>query len=147
MKFRLIIDKTQEEEVCITAHARTELTDRIENLVLQHSGSDRIAAYLGNDVKMLPLHKIECITVIAGKTIAIDRTGTRYLLKQRLYEVEELLPASFIRINKSAIANENHLERFAATITGGMDAVFKCGYREYVSRRCFSSIKRRYDGK
>jgi len=28
-----------------------------------------------------------------------------------------------------------------------VDAVFKCGYREYVSRRCFAQIKRRFEGK
>lgn len=147
MKFNLIIDKAKEEAVTVIAHERTELTDRIENLVMQHTGSDRIAAYFDDDLKMLPIHKIECITIIDGKTIAIDRTGTQYRLKSRLYELESMLPASFIRINKSALANENHLERFAATLAGGMDAVFKCGYREYVSRRCFSAIRRRYDGK
>lgn len=147
MKFRFIVDKNREEEIVITAHERTELVDRIEHLVMQYSGSDRIAVYLNDDLLMLPIHKIECITIIDGKTIAIDRTGTRYRLRQRLYEVEERLPASFIRINKSTLANENHLERFAVTITGSVDAVFKCGYREYVSRRCFSAIKRRYEGK
>ena len=147
MKFRFIVDKNREEEIVITAHERTELVDRIEHLVMQYSGSDRIAVYLNDDLLMLPIHKIECITIIDGKTIAIDRTGTRYRLRQRLYEVEKRLPASFIRINKSTLANENHLERFAVTITGSVDAVFKCGYREYVSRRCFSAIKRRYEGK
>ena len=64
------------------------------------------------------------------------RSGERCRLKLRLYELEAMLPASFIRINKSALANEAHLERFT---------VFRSGYREYVSRRCFAEIKRRYD--
>ena len=145
MRFRLIIDKDAEEEVVITAHERTELIDRIEHLVMQHAGSDRLAVYRDEDLMMIPIHKIECITVEDGKTVAIDRSGTRYRIKQRLYEVEERLPACFIRINKSTLANENHLERFAVTITGAVDAVFKCGHREYVSRRCFSAIKRRYE--
>ena len=51
----------------------------------------------------------------------------------------------FIRINKSALANEAHLERFTASFNGAVDAVFRSGYREYVSRRCFAEIKRRYD--
>ena len=28
-----------------------------------------------------------------------------------------------------------------------VDAVFKCGYKEYVSRRCFAQIKRRFEKK
>ena len=80
-----------------------------------------------------------------GKTTAIDEKGNRYRLRQRLYELEPLLPSSFIRINKSSFANETRLKEFTATFSGGVDAVFQCGYREYVSRRCFAQIKSRYD--
>ena len=83
--------------------------------------------------------------MLEGKTHAIDTQGRKYRLKQRLYELEPQLPSCFIRINKSSFANENRLERFAATFSGAVDAVFKCGYREYVSRRCFAAIRRRYD--
>ena len=96
---------------------------------------------------MLSVSEIACITVLDGKTYAIDSLNCRYRLKQRLYELEQQLPASFIRINKSALANEVHLDRFAVTYAGSVDAVFKCGYREYVSRRCFAQIKRRLEGK
>lgn len=147
MKFRLIIDKTKPEEVVATVHSRSPLTDQIEALILSTSGADRITAYNGDDIKLLPFSEIECITVLDGKTYAIDLHNHRYRLKQRLYEVEPLLPASFIRINKSTLANENRLDRFSVTYSGGVDAVFQCGYREYVSRRCFSQIKRRFDSK
>lgn len=147
MKFRLIIDKSKDEEIVATVHSRTSLTDQIEELVLGSSGTDRIPAYTEDSMKMLPFSEIECITVLEGKTYAIDIKNQRYRLKQRLYELEPMLPSAFIRINKSSIANENHLERFAVTYSGGVDAVFRCGYREYVSRRCFAQIKRRFDSK
>ena len=145
MKFKLIIDKNKDEEVVVTARERSVLTDRIEALIREDAGSDRIAAYTEDDMKMLKFSDIECITVQEGKTWAVDTRGRRYRLKLRLYELESLVPACFIRINKSALANENRLERFTATYSGAVDAVFKCGYREYVSRRCFAAIKRRYD--
>lgn len=145
MKFKLIIDKSKDEEVIATVHERSALTDRIELLVMQYAGTDRIAAYLEDDIRLLPISEIECITVLDGKTFAVDLHGKRYRLKQRLYELEEILPASFIRINKSALANENRLERFSASFSGAVDAVFKCGYTEYVSRRCFAEIKRRFE--
>lgn len=147
MKFKLVIDKTKDEEVVATVHERSELTARLEELVLRHSGSDRIPVYGEDDMMQLPFSRIECITVIDGKTYAIDQKGKRYRVRMRLYEVEQLLPACFIRINKSALANETRLERFAVTYSGGVDAVFKCGYTEYVSRRCFAEIKRRFDSK
>lgn len=147
MKFRLVIDKTKEEEIVATVHRSTELTDKIETLVREHMGTERIPAYAEDEMKMLGFSDIECITVLDGKTYAIDTRNRQYRLKLRLYELEELLPASFIRINKSAIANETRLERFAVTYSGAVDAVFKCGYKEYVSRRCFTQIKRRFDSK
>lgn len=145
MKFKLIVDKTKDEEVTAIVHERSELTDQIEALVMQHTGADRIAAYTEDELKLLTFADIECITVLDGKTYAVDTRGRHYRLKQRLYELEALLPSCFIRINKSAIANENRLDRFAASFSGAVDAVFRCGYREYVSRRCFAQIKRRYE--
>lgn len=147
MKFTLIIDENKEEEVVATVHNRSALIDEIEALIRSHGGSDRIPAYTEDGIKMLPVSEIQCITVIEGKTWAIDSENRQYRLRQRLYELEAVLPSSFIRINKSALANENALDRFAVTYAGSVDAVFKCGYREYVSRRCFAQIKRRFDTK
>ena len=145
MKFTLNIDKTCDEEITATVHAPSELTERIEALVMEYMGRDKLPVYTKDEMKMLPIAQIECITVIDGKTWAIDTLGKRYRLKGRLYEVETLLPSNFIRINKSALANETHLARFAVCFSGAVDAVFQSGYREYVSRRCFAEIKRRYD--
>ena len=144
MRFRLIIDKNSEEEVVATVHGRSALTEQIEALVLQHTGTDRVLAYCEDEMRQLPFAEIECITVLDGKTYAIDVKNRRYRLKQRLYELEQMVPSSFIRINKSALANESRLERFQTSFSGAVDAVFRCGYREYVSRRCFAEIKRRY---
>ena len=145
MKFRLIIDEYADEEVVATVHNRSALTDELEALVLQYAGDNKLPGYTEDDLKLLSYRDIECITVLDGKTIAIIKDGSRYLLKQRLYELEQQLPACFIRINKSTLANENRLEKFTASFSGAVDAVFKCGYREYVSRRCFAAIKRRYE--
>ena len=147
MKFKLIIDKDKEEEVVATVHARSCLIDEIEALVLNRGAADRIAGYLENEIKLLDVSEIQCITVLDGKTYAIDDKNCRFRLKQRLYELESALPATFIRINKSSLANEKALDRFSVTYAGCVDAIFKCGYREYVSRRCFAEIKRRFENK
>ena len=145
MKFSLIIDKNEPEEIVARVHGPSTLTEQIEALVLAYNQTDRIAAFTEGELRILKFSQIECITVLDGKTTAIDENGTHYRLKQRLYELEPILPASFIRINKSSFANETRLKEFTATFSGGVDAVFQCGYREYVSRRCFAQIKRRYD--
>lgn len=147
MELKVIIDKEKEEEIVATVHSRCPLIDEIEALVLHHTGADRITGYTDEDIIMLSFKEIECITVLDGKTYAIDSNNRHYRLKQRLYELEKQLPSSFIRINKSSLANESRLERFQVTYAGSVDAVFKCGFTEYVSRRCFAQIKRRLERK
>ena len=147
MKYKLIIDKTAEEEIIAIVHAPSQLTQTIENLVCSYSGSDSILGCREDEMRRLPFSEIECITVLDRKVIAIDSSGTQYRIQDRLRELEQILPSYFIRINKSTLANEHRISRFDAVFSGGVDAVFQCGYREYVSRRCFAEIRRRYEGK
>ena len=146
MKYKLIIDKDAEEEITATVHAPSSLTSEIEDLVRKYSGTDYIMGYREEEMRKLSFGEIECITVLDRRVVAIDTKGCRYLLRDRLRELEGFLPSYFIRINKSAIANEHRIQRFNAVFSGGVDAVFYCGYKEYVSRRCFAEIKRRYEG-
>ena len=146
MKYRLIIDKDAEEEIVATVHAPSSLTQEIENLVYSFSGADFIMGYRDEEARKLSFREIECITVLDRRVIAIDTNGNRYTLKDRLRDFENILPSYFIRINKSTLANEHRIQKFTAAFSGGVDAVFYSGYKEYVSRRCFAEIKRRYEG-
>ncbi len=147
MKYKLIIDKSAEEEIIAVVHAPSALTQQIENLVCSYSGADCVMGYRDDEMRKLAFEEIECITIIDRKVIAMDTKGNHYRLQQRLRDLEDMLPSYFIRINKSALANEHRILRFDAVFSGGVDAVFQCGYREYVSRRCFAEIRRRYEGK
>ena len=147
MKYRLMIDPDAEEEIIAIVRAPSALTEQIENLVRGFSGTDCLMGYRDDELRKLTFQEIECITIQERKVVAIDHTGICYRLQERLRDLEEVLPSYFIRINKSAIANEQCILRFDAVFSGGVDAVFRCGYREYVSRRCFAEIRRRYEGK
>ena len=146
MKYRLIIDKNAEEEIIVVAHTPSSLTQQIEDLVCGYSGPDSIMGYRDDEMRKLAFSEIECVTILNRKVIAIDGSGYQFTLRDRLRDLEEILPTYFIRINKSTLANEHRILRFDAVFSGGVDAVFHCGYREYVSRRCFAEIRRRYEG-
>ena len=146
MKYKLILDKEAEEEIVVTAHAPSALTEQIENLIRDLAGKDCLMGYSEEEMRRLPFGEIECITVLDRRVVAIDSAGRRYHVKDRLRDLEAILPSYFIRINKSTLANEHRIRRFAAAVGGGVDAIFQCGYKEYVSRRCFAEIKRRYEG-
>ena len=146
MKYKLIIDKNAEEEIIAIVHAPSSLTQQIENLVCSFSGADSVMGYRDDEMRKLGFEEIECITILDRKVIAIDANGTHYRIQDRLRDLEDVLPSYFIRINKSTLANEHRILRFDAAFSGGVDAIFRCGYREYVSRRCFAEIRRRYEG-
>ncbi|MEH7238026.1 LytTR family DNA-binding domain-containing protein [Bacillus sp. JJ1562] len=70
-------------------------------------------------------------------------TGTdSFIIKEKLYELETLLPSSkFIRLSKSVIANLHELSRFEASFNGTLCVYFKSGKKEYVSRTYVPVIK------
>lgn len=146
MKYKLIIDKNAQEEIIAVVHAPSALTQQIENLVRGYAGADSILGYREDELRKLAFSEIECITVLDRKVVAVDTKGNHYRIQDRLRDLESVLPSYFIRINKSTLANEHQIAQFDAAFSGGVDAVFRCGYREYVSRRCFAEIKRRYEG-
>ncbi len=146
MKYKLIIDKNAEEEIIVIARAPSSLTQQIEDLVRAFSGPDSIMGCREDELRKLAFQDIECITVLDRKVMAIDTHGIRYRLQDRLRDLEDVLPSYFIRINKSTLANEHRIVRFDTAFSGGVDAVFRCGHRDYVSRRCFADIRRRYEG-
>ena len=146
MKYKLIIDKTAEEQITVVAHGPSALTQQIEDLVRSFSGTDSLMGYREDGMRKLAFPDIECITVLYRKVVAIDTHGAHYRIQERLRDLEDILPSYFIRINKSTLANERRIVRFDAAFSGGVDAVFQCGWREYVSRRCFADIRRRYEG-
>ncbi len=144
MKFKLIIDKEKEEEVTVVAHSANELTEKIENVVNSYTGNDEIFIYSDEETRKIKYYSIDCIYVYDRKTFIIDGNGNRYRINKTLSEIENELPSYFVRINKSAIGNERRIHSFKTVITGAVDVIFMCGYRDYVSRRCFANLKRRY---
>ena len=146
MKYKLIIDKDAEEEIIAIVHAPSSLTQKIEDIVCSFSGTDGIMGYRDDEMRKLAFEEIECITIVDRKVIAMDTNGNHYRIRDSLRDLEDILPSYFIRINKSSLANEHHIAQFCAVFSGGVDAVFRCGYREYISRRCFAEIRRRYEG-
>ncbi len=144
MIFRLYIDKTCQEEVIANVHERTALIDEIERLVSRDSISDHLYGYLEDEITMLPLSEIECLAVERERTLAVCSDRKQYLIRKRLCELEPSLPGNFERISKSAIANMKKVSKFKVQLSGAVDAVFKCGYVECISRRCFAELKRRY---
>lgn len=144
MIFELRIKKDCDESVVATVHERTPLVDEIERLVLQESVLDKVVGYEEDSIVMISISDVESFSSEGDKVFAHLRNGKSYQIKRRLYELEETLPKEFVRISKSALANWTQVARLNVQLSGVVNVVFKSGYSDYISRRCFAEIKRRY---
>ena len=115
MKFKLIIDKKSEEEIVARVHSESELTRDIENLILTYAGSDKLLVMSEDEMMYIAFSSIECITVIDRKVYAIDGKNRKYRVKSKLFEVEEILPSYFVRINKSSLGHVRKIKDVSAT--------------------------------
>jgi DNA-binding LytR/AlgR family response regulator len=140
MKFQIFFDRDREEQVIVYAHQRTELTEKIEQLVLENKSV--LSGYRDKEIFPLNISEIYCFTVINNKVFAVTEEE-RFLLKNRLYELEESINNDFIKINQSCIINIKKIEKFSAAFSGSLQVKLKNGYVDYVSRRNLKSVKER----
>ena len=65
-----------------------------------------------------------------------------YQVKYKLYELEEILPKSFVRVSKSTILNINHIYSITRNITSSSLVEFKNTHKKvYVSRSYYKVLK------
>lgn len=141
MKCTVILDKTREEEILIYAHQKTSLIDEIERMAAERPS--QLVGYLEDEIVRLELNDIYCFTLESGKLYAYC-DNQKYMIKARLYAVEEMLDKNFIKINQSSIANISKIGKFDASISGTLQVIFKNGHTDYVSRRNIKSVKERF---
>ncbi len=141
MKCTLIITNEHEEEVVIYARERTKLTDDIEALVI--GSVPELIGYKENQTVKLSSDSVYCFTVEDNKVYALT-DSEKLQIKLRLYQLEEILPDTFVKINQSCIANIRKIERFDTSISGTLLIKFKNGYKDYVSRRQMKAVKERF---
>jgi len=140
MKCEIIIDQNTEEKVVIFAKKNNRYIEDIKRFA--ESCHMEILGCKDKEFVSLNPFDIFCVAVINNKVYAIC-DNENFLLKERLYILEEKLPEFFIKINQSCIANINKIERFDASISGTLRLCFKNGYTDYVSRRQLKQIKER----
>ena len=143
MIFKLFIDRNKPEEVTATVHERTPLIDEIERLVMRDSLTDQIPGYKEDEIVMLSISRIECFVVEGEKTFAVYSDGKRYIVRKRLYELEEKLGTYYVRISKSMIVNLRKVRNVSAEPGGRMVAVLLNDERVIISRSYVKDIKRR----
>lgn len=140
MKFELIIDPNSEEKVTVVAKSKSDLVEKIEELVTQTSGE--LVGFWGKEGEKISSNDV-CFFVVEEDKIYAEMVDKKLQIKSRLYILEEQLPKNFVKINQSCLANINMITRFDASVSGTLMVFFKNGKSDYVSRRQLKYVKER----
>ncbi len=71
-----------------------------------------------------------------GEKVIAHTATDSYETRQRLYELESMLPASFVRVSRSTIANVTHIFSIQRGLTRVSHITFRGSYKEvYASRK------------
>ena len=143
MKLRIEIDSNLEEtEIVIKAAA---LTDEIADLqrLLQESKSPRLIFYKGTGEYYLDLSEILFFETDGEKIYGHTREEA-YEVRQKLYELEEILPIAFCRISKSTIVNTKQIYAIEKSFSGTSTVNFYQTHKQvHVSRHYYQLLKER----
>ena len=140
MKYTVHFVKDREEEVIVYAHAPSSLTEEIGRLC--QADAPELMGYREEEACRLDIRRVCCFSVEESKVWAHTMDGT-YRIKLRLYQLEEMYPKDFVKINQSCIVNVEKILRFDASFSGTLSVTLKNGYKDYVSRRQIKKVKER----
>ena len=140
MKFSFFIDKNRDEEVIVYTHEKSELIDEIRSLVT--SKRTTLYGHANNEVIVINPSETECFIVEDNKVYALSG-DSKLRVRERLYQLEEMLPDYFIKINQSCLCNIKKIQKFDVSFSGSLTVIFQSGYRDYVSRRNVKNVKER----
>lgn len=140
MDYKLIIDKEKEESLVLTLHERNELAEKIEELLGENT--DPIYAYNEDEIVPISLNDADCFFTDNNK-IYVYIGKEKYIIRLRLYQVEELCNNNFLKINRGCLVNVNKIKKFEMSFGGTISVVLTNGFKDYISRRELKNVKRR----
>lgn len=136
MKIKVEIDANLiEEEIILHCRELNEETIAIQKRISEVVNTGlKLTVTRGDLEYYLDLNEILFFET-AGATVAVHTMTQIYETHLRLYELEELLPRSFLRVSKSTILNTNKIRSIRKNITGASEVEFNgTGKKAFVSR-------------
>lgn len=136
------VELSDKDEIVIRCREHTVGTDAlkaaIEELTQDHSA---ITLYSAGAAYIIPRHAILYFESSDGKVYAHTATST-YTAPHKLYELEELLPPTFVRVSKSAIVNLSHIFAVRRELVGNGEIAFVgCDKTVFFSRAYYKLLQ------
>ncbi|MEI6580315.1 MAG: LytTR family DNA-binding domain-containing protein [Eubacteriales bacterium] len=145
MKIRIeIVEDSAEDEILIRCRQVNDTIQKIHKYALeQASSSPKITFYKKNQEFYFPLDNVLFFET-EGENIFAHTIDDAYLIKYRLYELEEILPRHFVRAAKSTIVNILQVFSITRNITSSSPINFINSHKHvYVSRYYYQQLRQR----
>lgn len=141
MKLRIeVIDGLPETEVIIRCGHADNAVQKLQAYV-QSLSVPKLTFYKGAHEYYLPPDEILFFET-EGDQIFAHTKNDAFKVKHRLYELEEMLPRSFVRVAKGTIVNTSHVYSINRNIASSSQIKFMGTHKNiYVSRHYYKSLK------
>ena len=139
MKLELNIDeKVKETLVVVSAN---KIDKEVQNLInyIEYS-SEYLIGIVEDTVSIIDIDEIIRVYIEDRKTFVVTLKDT-YVVKKKLYEVENMVTRNFVKISQSEIANIKFIKNLDFSNTGTIVIKYKNSDISYVSRRMIKEFK------
>lgn len=149
MKVKIeILEGLEEEEVVIKCGSLNDAVVSLQNYISKQGGGKRCLALTNGETEYyVPLEDIYFFET-EGREIRAHTAEQIFVCGYRLYELEELLPGSFMRISKSTIVNLEHIYSITRNLTASSEVEFVGSKKKaLVSRSYYKALVERLNAK
>ncbi len=147
MKIKVEIDEDiEKEEIVIRCKNLNDEIAQLQKLINNAINlKNRIVFFKGDIQYYLDLNDVLFFETEGDKVYA-HTSEEIYIIKYRLYELEEILPGYFLRISKSAILNVNRIFSIDRNLASSSLVSFQNTHKKvYISRRYLKPLTDRLE--
>lgn len=142
MKVKIEINpELKDSEIIITAPEATTEIQRLRQIIEQQSqGLKTLPAYQGDTEYYVDVSDILFFET-SERQVYAHTVEQIYMVHQRLYELEGVLPANFVRISKAGIVNVQQILALTKSLSNCL-VQFQNTHKEiYASRRYYKTLQ------
>jgi len=145
VKLRIeITDGSAEDEVIIRCGRVDGTVQKIQEFIISMS-APKLTFYKGSQEYYLPLEEVLFFET-EGEMIFAHTQNEAFRVKRRLYELEEMLPRTFVRAAKGTIVNTKRIYAISRSLTSSSQITFIGTHKHiYVSRYYYKALKDKMD--
>ena len=139
---RIRIETAEQEEIVIRCREPNEkiyaLRAAIEDVM---RGENELTLMAGGTEYFVPKNEILFFESNEGKVYAHTANGM-YTAPYKLFELENIMPSSFVRVSKSVIANLHHVSSIRREVVGNGEMTFRGSLKKtYFSRAYYKLLQ------